>query len=49
MRVTFLLDVRQDVETCLLAKPEQMLPIVQGEKRLVTSIVVGFIYCKQDS
>jgi hypothetical protein len=44
MRVTFLLEVRQVLEVVLVRKPLQMLPMVQGEKRFVASIVVGFIY-----
>jgi hypothetical protein len=43
MRVTFLFEVRQELETVLLAKLEQILPIVHSEKRFVASIVVGFI------
>src|SRR5579859_3656036 len=44
IRVTFLFEVRQDCDTSLFAKPEQILPIEQGENRFVASIVVGFIY-----
>ena len=43
MRVTFLFEVKQEAEIAFVAKPEQMFPIEHAEKRLVASIVVGFI------